>query len=483
MNRRVFWTFACMWMCLLLAVGCASVAVRKATDDSVKGFRYYLPRPYISVKKPFPVAGGDLYVSGLLEADGAVNLEGAEESLPPALLQQLPSLKLAPELVFKSPSHSALEELKPTNLKEDEIQNAQGLASDETKVLPTADKWLKGSKVDPAILDAGKIGFDVTIVLSHKAGFTSIKDPVVGLVPVVDGKPQKDLFVKLSEQKTEEFTEYKPPDSEGKNGSDGKYVAHGQRDELKHGPYYACALRFKGEGSAAEGTYIGYLSSPGLHIVGAKPAIVKPSTSTTKKKGTQVGASSANVTISGDPRTDPLKKVNDYFDVLLLPDFEEQYAVQINGGLGKGKGALGLENGWMVEHASVDVDNSGIGEFVFSQIDGLIDLATAMDGFTEQAAESAASDLKDAAKGILPPGSPGFEASEIPTVTLRVRYIREALPGLYPLLKPGELPNPDYPAIEGANPPDYLLVPFRPYTAIAYNTRYTIRVELLGTSP
>src|SRR5687768_1732505 len=60
-----------------LGAACADVTVRKVTRENthgVDGFRYYLPRPYLALKAPMPVAGDEFVVNGTLGPDGSVSI-------------------------------------------------------------------------------------------------------------------------------------------------------------------------------------------------------------------------------------------------------------------------------------------------------------------------------------------------------------------------------------------------------------------------
>lgn len=80
MQRLIFWVLMVTFLW-----GCASIEVRKIRSssdysdwdkdmqqqaDAVKGFRYYLPRPFVVVKKEFPVSGTTHLVYGQVTADG-----------------------------------------------------------------------------------------------------------------------------------------------------------------------------------------------------------------------------------------------------------------------------------------------------------------------------------------------------------------------------------------------------------------------------
>lgn len=70
-------TWTVLTVVTVVLAGCASVSVVKvdeSNDKKVKGFRYYLPRPYVVVKKEFPVAGDDFLVYGELTGSKSVRI-------------------------------------------------------------------------------------------------------------------------------------------------------------------------------------------------------------------------------------------------------------------------------------------------------------------------------------------------------------------------------------------------------------------------
>jgi hypothetical protein len=159
--------------------------------------------------------------------------------------------------------------------------------------------------------------------------------------------------------------------------------------------------------------------------------------------------------------------------VLYLPDFDEQYAVEVKPGLGMAAGGIGMENGWMVERAAVQVDNRELGKFVFNNLQkgidlGLDTLKTAIAPGSVQAQAAA----EAAAKAIAQAGE------ERRPVLLRIRYVVEAQPGMYPILKPKEIASLE----KKGNPAKYVYVPYPPVTVVGYDARVTVLVELLDTT-
>ena len=62
---------------------------------------------------------------------------------------------------------------------------------------------------------------------------------------------------------------------------------------------------------------------------------------------------SATVAVSGNPLTDIRHDLGPHFDVVFLPDFNEQYAISADSPLGTATASLGLENGWLMENISI----------------------------------------------------------------------------------------------------------------------------------
>ena len=127
------------------------------------------------------------------------------------------------------------------------------------------------------------------------------------------------------------------------------------------------------------------------------------------------------------------------FDLVYLPDFEEQYVVSETAGLGNAMFAINLGQGWSLQGFDSLVDNSQLNQRIFNLIDTAIRLA--------QGAASAATGIPLVAPGA---GEPGVirpqskqEAMdrEIPgtPVTLKIVVVHYAAKGLYPVIKPREL--------------------------------------------
>jgi len=167
-------------------------------------------------------------------------------------------------------------------------------------------------------------------------------------------------------------------------------------------------------------------------------------------------------------------RVNDYFDVIYLPDMDEQYAMEVRGGLGQANGQIGLENGWMMERAIVKLDNRELGKFIFSNIQKLIDLGVASINPSSLLPEKTTSPGADEA------GIKGLVDGK--RVLLHIRYVVSATPGLYPILKSRETQNANATAGDPQEDHQHVLLPFQPYTSIAFNVRKHLLIELVNVN-
>lgn len=458
----------------LLASGCARVKVMKVSGpkaDQIEGFRYYLPRPYLTVKKPFPVAGEEAFVWGTVKDDKVVELDA--ESLIPELRKLLPSSGKDKVLtVSQSQIRAAFNPVANAGLARNVQQSAGSGTSAATGNAMELTSHLTGTNT-PSLLTSEDKKFTVSLKLAKSSPFTSVDVASirVGLMPKAsDGSVKTDGFVDLGKPASG-GTEYKT------GSADGAYSAEGIRSELKEGADFVQALKFEGRTNETQSlaVHLVYSTKTTLRVDGGKspePAKAKEGSKDEQAKKTEetdVTYSSAKVTTSGDPRTDPLSKVNDYFDVLLLPDFDEQYAIRVTAGLGLAKANIGLENGWMVEQASMEIDNRELGKFVYNNISKVIDMGLKLG----EAYLSPATAAADALSGTNKLTQQSLQKND--RVLLRIRYAIEAQPGIYPILKPRE-PRPTQPGPEA-----YVFAPYPPYTVVAYNVRRYVVIEAVST--
>jgi hypothetical protein len=445
--------------CLVFACACSSsvdVVRVKPNDYQTKGFRYYLPRPYIVVKKDFPLGGEACFVRGKLDGDRITEIDA---TAVPASIRRLlgwegverGQIGVGRITMFIPAAAAAAPQTEPSGA------GLASAASSVTNISPAA--WLGKSKATPETLQVDDAAFTISLVVGADNGFESIDDVdlELGVVPLAaDGQPDFAAFIPCAKTASPTF----------KKATELTYGATGLRKDIKGGPLFKLAARFEGAQTATPKetkSYLAVASNVGLTVVGA------PRTSTaqheSEKKVEVKSPSSAKATISGDPTTPVVNDISEHFDLMYLPDFDEQYAVQMDPGLGEATLNLGLENGWLVESSSVTLDNKELGNFIFHQIDRFTSLAA---------------DIAKAYSGLIPvPVSLGVveksafvDEQKVKWVLLKITYSIEALPGVYPLLKPGESKTP------ASGDTTYLQLPAPPFTAIAFNVRRAAMIEL-----
>ncbi len=170
----------------------------------------------------------------------------------------------------------------------------------------------------------------------------------------------------------------------------------------------------------------------------------------------QVPSGQMALNLGGDPSNAPVTPVNEFFDLVTLPDFEEQYAIEAKPRLSSTTMELALEQGWLLERAGVVIDNKAIAQFLFDQVSKTLDVAR---------------DLVKLDKGLLAPavaptpvaqGGTAQGGAEIPSAQggtaraanrpalFKIHRRIIAVPGLYPLLKPREIQRAVAKAAEAA---------------------------------
>jgi len=171
-----------------------------------------------------------------------------------------------------------------------------------------------------------------------------------------------------------------------------------------------------------------------------------------------------------------------YFDLLFLPDFDEDYVVSPNERMGNASADIQLGQGWSLQGLEATVDNSAITGRLFALYDESIKMGMQL-GRTALGLPSV---VTGGAQGEVPVVS--REDLKGTKVNVKVTIVRLVAPGLYPILKPKELADFD-PNTAAAIDPDYrsrILVPIAPLTNIAFNTYEAIVVEAApatGDSP
>jgi len=131
------------------------------------------------------------------------------------------------------------------------------------------------------------------------------------------------------------------------------------------------------------------------------------------------------------------------FDIIYLPDFEEQYVVSSKSNLGNAQFMLNMGQGWSLQGFNSLVDNSEINKRYFDVIDKAMELG--------EVAASAALGVppSDVTKALVSAATPRAQAETIADVedlgtagtevTLKIVVVQYAAMGLYPVIKPREL--------------------------------------------
>ncbi len=444
----------CLILGMALLSGCASVKVQKIPDpstylypgtdgspvwnerqaqaDEIRGVRYYLPRPYVLVKKEFPVDGGTFLLRGTLDAKQNLALNQDLPAVVAELFAASPESQVVPLDGAKfDASGTASQQKQETESGTTDSADSKPAKEERPKLLLDSNDLLKDSAPsekevsDPkaTIRLAIKVSKDLEAKLELGDNETLGTDKVY-LVPFQNGKHLADKVV--------EATVYK---SEGSAGKDRTLLAQIEGSKVPTFAALGVKVRFEKDGKS---------SSVILHRKDFDILSVFSSDSTTgddgdkpkddegdkKKPSTKNEAKDvkgATASISGDPSTDPLMYESDLYDILLLPDFSEQYAIRVRSGLFQAKADIGLENGWMLEKFGVDIDNSAIGDFVLDTAGKIVDLGL-KDVFDVAESLEAAEGAEEATDEL--------ESATVGTpVTVRVDWIDYAVPGPYPIPK------------------------------------------------
>lgn len=491
---------ACVGVCAVV-VGCAEVLVRKVPAagqhvnwnderqdeaDQIRGFRHYLPRPYVVVKRPFPVGGHEYLAFGTPSRDGE-KVTISAINMSPALREELGMQEGAtthdiPTSAMTVPASAQTAAAQPVQGESGSDRTAQS-DKDTKKDDAAKRRAIEGDKVSasatPGTLQATDDTFTVDVTLKKESGFASVATDSarVALLPLNEkGDVDVEKAVLLPKQKPADFDASK----EWKNSGAGR------RSDLGKTPasFYAAGLVMTAiaPGKSETENLLVYSKKVVLSVVGGSaPASEPPKKESEGSKKTEEtrSASTASVATSGDPRTDPLTKLAEApFDVLLLPDTDEQYAIEVRGGLGQASAKIGFENGWMLETAETAVDNRELGKFIFEQINKFTDIgASALSASLGIPPVGGAEKAKEKASQ---------KAQEGGQVLLKITIYDEAQPGLVPVLKSREIMpkyTAEYERAGGAklfaDEPGHAYLPYRPYTVVAFQTVRRVAIQLM----
>jgi hypothetical protein len=196
--------------------------------------------------------------------------------------------------------------------------------------------------------------------------------------------------------------------------------------------------------------------------------------------------------VSSTNKEDPVTKLGEVFDVVYLPDFDEQYVIGRSYGIGKGNVQIELRNGWAAENFSENVDRSNLIPAIIDQVQnaskaalnvaaqwGLKSVGVPVGALSVLSQQSAVAGTRDEAAALDLLGN---------VVLLKLVEVRVAQPGLYPILKPREIrdwlgqplivnaASPDAAFSELLKQrglawvrPDQAFIPAPPFTMIGFN--------------
>lgn len=492
-----------------LVLGCARVDVRKIPargsytqwdderqrqSDSIQGIRYYMPRPYLAVSDAFVVGGGDFYVTGTLDPKENV-VRVSTNRLPEYLKRHFAT----DESCGKSFVPAEAIRVKRVD-SSDGVRRAAAQAAEggEATAAPAGEKkYAVGDAViagrcTPPIATAKTSTILLSVTLKKDAKLKEISAAQCCLIPLEkDGSPNPSKTIAINVDASPTSVPFDP------GSKDGVYEARVRPSDLIGCEFYAAGLRLQavetGTGAAAAQVPILYYSSDAVLSagnLGKKADAPKKDKETTSEE--EPAKSTAAFAASGNPQTDPLVKVNKTFDVLYLPDFDEQYAVNVSAGLGTAKSKIALENGWLLESTETAIDNREVGKFVFKQIEKFTDIAAAVLKSELLPVASAADLASDAtAAEMAASHADGGGAAPLRTLLLRVSYVLVASPGMYPILKPGEVAQwkrlHAQECLPGApnctcRPDDSVYVPCPPYTVVAKDVYRRVSITLVGVT-
>jgi hypothetical protein len=126
------------------------------------------------------------------------------------------------------------------------------------------------------------------------------------------------------------------------------------------------------------------------------------------------------------------------FDLVYMPDFDEQYVVSSQSGLGNAQFQVNLGQGWSLQGFNSFTDNSALTKRVFDVIDTGLELGKAA---ARAAALSAGIPLPGEARAGVEAPPLGLRMDNAPgtPVALKIVVLHYAAKGLYPVIKPREL--------------------------------------------
>jgi hypothetical protein len=193
------------------------------------------------------------------------------------------------------------------------------------------------------------------------------------------------------------------------------------------------------------------------------------------------GGGISNLKVRNDPDAFSLTPLRRYFDIVWLPDFEEDYVVRGRAGFGNAAIDVGLGQGWSLQGLDASSDNSSI----VGPILGLYQSSMKMLETLGKAKLGLPPGIAGGAQGVEERSFAGEVFDAGTPVTVKLTFVRIVAPGIYPVLKRTEIEALDVAVMEQLFG-DRLLVPIYPYTRIAFHTYEVAVIEAAqptGDSP
>gem|GEM_PF-4651362 len=170
-------------------------------------------------------------------------------------------------------------------------------------------------------------------------------------------------------------------------------------------------------------------------------------------------------------------RLQDYFELVYLPDFEEQYVIDPRANLGSLDLQLTRGPGGELLALGMQVDNRAVTGPIVDAWEKLVQAGvsagTSAMGFPREQVVSPPTPAHSLLADRLAPQAQT-------SVTLRVHVVRMASPGLYPILKASEVVRGRQRSCpESARAAETHVLPVYPYSRVAYQVHDTIVVEHL----
>lgn len=471
---------------LMITAGCASVKVQKipyppdyyevtqnSSDpqktawnqkqeeaDKIKGVRYYLPRPYMAVKQEYPISGATFIVSGTVK-DNSITID--KENVPDEY-KHLFSANAIPFAQIKDLTGTRAVEMGTQRQSEDasgkEYEKKYDLVIDKDNLslsIPTTNYIKDKAVVSPE----GIVTLQATVKPGALTNRNADLQAEMFLLPMSNGKAnvvEKTAFTDVA------VTTPKDPAKD-----DTVLAGHVNTKTIPAFSSLAVTLKKK-DGSGYILFCTGQIDLLNQYAsYSSAPAKMPPkgAENTTSTESTQT-YSSANVKASGS--VPAVVTIGKLYDVILLPDDSQQYAIEAKGRLGMAKMDITLGHGWYLDHFLTEIDNRKTGEFIYSNLSKVIDL-----GIAAVAPEAAVAKSMAGAASVAESPQVEAQAAKATKANLKVAVVEYAVPGLYPIASIKELLRGKTTAKLEADRP---IVP-----KVIYRTRQDIEIGLLSFSP